>query len=212
MLPIELRDRIKYLFGLKKSNEEVFSLVFDEGKDYVKSDDQLRRCIISLKGKVDKESKSKTGIKPPEPKTFDDTPHRKIISKLYGGMPGKELEDACTDIVLDILENYEGFNSVMQGPPFRGTPFDFFGFKDDAPYIIEFKGSLNSFHHPGETQKRRMRELMDRIDGLNVALIQIRVKVKEKQYRIFYNEQLDILFHGRKMPIRQIEKWIMDRM
>jgi hypothetical protein len=56
--------------------------------------------------------------------------------------------------------------------------------------VIEFKGSLKSFNHPGETQKRRMRELLERIEGLNAALIQ--VKIETRQYRMFYGRELDV--------------------
>ncbi|GAH83131.1 unnamed protein product, partial [marine sediment metagenome] len=53
-------------------------------------------------------------------------------------------------------------------PDFTGTPFDFFGFKDGEPYIIEMKCSLKTFNTPGETQKRRMGELVSKVRGLKV--------------------------------------------
>jgi len=122
---------------------------------------------------------------------------------------GRELEEACNDIVVDILENYEGFTDVRKGPSFRGTPFNFFGFKDGRPYMIEFKESLKSFNHPGETKKRRMRELLDRIDGLGAALIQ--VKIETREYRIFHGKELDALFYGPRVPLKPIEDWIRER-
>ncbi len=51
---------------------------------------------------------------------------------------------------------------------------------------------------------------MKRIEGIRVALLQ--VKLKKAQYRIFYDEDLYPLFFGPKAPIRPIEKWIRDRM
>jgi hypothetical protein len=112
----------------------------------------------------------------PKPKKFDLNPHRERIGHLHEQTPGKEIEDACTDLVIDILTNYEGFEHVEKGPDFIGTPFDFFGYKEGQPYIIEFKGSLNTFNTPGETQKNRLQELLRRIDNLKVSLLQVKLK------------------------------------
>ena len=98
---------------------------------------------------------------------------------------------------------------VEKGPDYNGTPFDFFGYKDSKPYIIEFKGSLNSFNTPGETQKNRLQELLKRLDGLNIALLQ--VKIRKAQYRIFYNQQMTLLFDGAKAPLKPIESWLIER-
>jgi hypothetical protein len=119
----------------------------------------------------------------PSPKSFDVEPYREIVSELREEMDGKVFESRCRPIVLDILSSYEGFSSVQKGPDFQGTPFDFLGFKDGKPYIIEFKGSLDYFHTPGETQKKRLREILQTIEGLQVALLQ--VKVRKGLYRIF---------------------------
>ena len=75
-------------------------------------------------------------------KGFDDTKHRAVISQLQEHMDLREFEAACYPIVVDILQNYEGFERVEKGPAFQGTPFDFFGFRSDGPYII--KASLNN--------------------------------------------------------------------
>ena len=144
------------------------------------------------------------------PKEFDAEKHKKIISRLRPHMDFKEFEELCSPIAKDILENYEGFEKVKKGPKFTGTPFDFFGFKNGEPYIIEFKGSLNYFNSPGETQKRRMQELLNKIKGLRIALLQ--VKVKKAQYRILYNEEMDDLFQGTEAPLEPIEQWLRDRM
>ena len=145
----------------------------------------------------------------PRPKKFDEGKHRKIIDKLHNRMLGSELEKACDEIALDILTNYEGFEWVEKGPDFRGTPFDFFGLKNGAPYIIELKASLKSFNAPGETQKWRMQELLKRIEYLNIALLQL--KLNKAEYRIFYDEEMEILFKGTKAPLDPIERWIRER-
>ena len=144
------------------------------------------------------------------PKEFDAEKHEKIIRKLRPHMDLKEFEELCSPIAKDILENYEGFEKVEKGPQFIGTPFDFFGFESDVPCLIEFKGSLNYFNSPGETQKRRMQELLNKIKGLRIALLQ--VKVKKAQYRILYNEEMDDLFQGTEAPLEPIEQWLRDRM
>ena len=144
-----------------------------------------------------------------KPKDFDTKEYEEIIKKLSPHMDLREFEELCSPIATDILQNYEGFERVEKGPKFTGTPFDFFGFKNGEPYIIEFKGSLRYFHTPAETEKRRMRELLNKIQGLQIALLQ--VKLGEAQYRILYNDEMNILFYGGKAPFEPIETWIRDR-
>ena len=213
-LPEPVREKIKELFRQGYSNQSVLRFVKDEAKSYVSSDQELSRCVSSLKGKVIKRTtiiigKPKEVPHRPKAKEFNLLPHSKIMSKIHKDMPGKELERLCVDIALDILRSYEGFTKTQKGPNFQGTPFDFFGFKNGAPYLVEFKASLNSFHSPGETQKRRLQELLHRIRGLRVALLQ--VKLNKANYRIFYDEEMKLLFYGPKAPIEPIEKWIRVR-
>ena len=148
--------------------------------------------------------------KRPKPKKFHDAQYQKIIDQLHERMPGKDLQAHCTSIAEDILINYEGFEWIEKGPEFRGTPFDFFGLKNGAPYIIELKASLKSFNAPGETQKWRMWELLRRIEYLNIALIQL--QLNKAQYRIFYDDDMEILFNGTKAPFEPIEAWIRERL
>jgi hypothetical protein len=145
-----------------------------------------------------------------KPKEFDAIKHENTIRKLHPHMDLKKFEELCSPIAKDILENYEGFEKVEKGPQFTGTPFDFFGYKNGEPYIIELKSSLKYFHTPRETQKRRMQELLNRIKGLRVVLLQM--KIRKAQYRILYNDEMDILFNGVEAPLEPIEKFIRDRM
>lgn len=145
----------------------------------------------------------------PKPKEFYVDKYEHVISRLRENMSELELEQSCEEVALDILQNYEGFEKVEKGPTFRGTPFDFFGYKNGTPYIIELKGSLNSFNTPGETQKWRLKELLRTFDGLNIALLQ--VKLRKAEYRIFYNEDMEILFRGKKAPLEPVQKWIRER-
>jgi len=150
------------------------------------------------------------GSKLLKPKEFDTKKHEKIIRLLRPHMDLKEFEELCSPIAQDILENYEGFERLERGPQFTGTPFDFFGFKNAEPYIIELKCSLKYFHTPRETQKKRMKDLLNKIKGLRIALLQ--VKIRKDQYRILYNDEMDILFNGPEAPLEPIEKWLRDRM
>ena len=147
--------------------------------------------------------------KRPSPKKFDSTKYKKIIEKLHLNMSELEFERKSEIVVPDILENYEGFRRVEKGPDFRGTPFDFLGFKESIPYIIEYKGSLNNYNTPGETQKRRLQEILKKINGLHVTLLQ--VKLLKSQYRIFYDEEMDLLFRGKQAPIEPIVSWLKER-
>jgi hypothetical protein len=113
---------------------------------------------------------------------FDAKKYKKRISQLREHMDFKEFEELCSPIAKDILENYEGFEKVTKGPQYTGTPFDFFGFKNGEPYIIELKSSLKYFNAPREAQKRRMQDLLNKIKGLRIALLQI--KIRKAQFRI----------------------------
>ena len=146
----------------------------------------------------------------PKPKQFDADKHSKSISKLTENMSEKEFEQACEPVALDILQNYENFERVEKGPNFGGTPFDFFGFKDGSFYIIELKSSLNHFNAPGETQKRRLKELLKSIKGIKIALLQ--VKLNKGEYRIFFNEDMEVLFQERRVPLEPIQDWIKKRL
>jgi len=123
-------------------------------------------------------------------------------------MPTKEFEAACEPIVLDILANHEDFASIEKGPAFTGTPFDFFGFRDGAPYIIELKASRHHFNLPGETQRHRMEQLLEAVDGLHIGLLQI--KVCDGVYRTLYDDDVTRLFSGRKAPMEPVVGWVKE--
>ena len=192
----------------------MFRLVKTEGLIHVETEDELWRCLSSLKGRATFQGPPKgtpeTPPKRPQPKPFDKRPFESVLRGLNENMPEKELESACRDIAKHVLVKHEGFEKVVDGPTFRGTPFDLFGFKDGAPYAIELKSSLDRFNHPGETQKWRLQELWKRIEGLHIALLQL--AAKRGRYRIFYDSQMNILFFGPKAPLEPIEAWIRHRM
>ena len=55
-----------------------------------------------------------------------------------------------------------------------------------------------------------MQELLKNINGLHVAHIQL--KLKENEYRIFYDDQMDLLFYGSKMSLGPIEDWVRNEL
>ena len=145
-------------------------------------------------------------IKRPRPNKFNTEKFSEIIGSLSKNMDGMEFERRCEPIVMEILKEYEGFDKVFKGPNFNGTPFDFFGFKNGRPYMIEFKGSLDHYNSPDETQKHRLKEILERVEGLGVALLQVRLN--DGVYRMFYDEDLAKLFEGRQVPLEPIIDWI----
>lgn len=223
ILTKQLRDRILGMFAEGMSSIEVFDAVYAQTIEYVDSENQLSRCIASLKGFATKkqgmkandsewEDKSVEAIPLPQRKSFDNSEYEEIINTLGKTTPGYEFEKACNPIVIDILKNYEGFDQIIDanaGNSFHNPPFDFLGFKNGEPFIIEFKGSLESLNCPGESQKKRLQDLLKRIAGLNVALLQVRLK--NSDYRILYNDELKPLFDGNPAPLEPIEDWLRDR-
>ena len=51
-LPEALREKIKELYQQGYQKEEVFRLVKTEGLIHVETEDELRRCLTSLKGRA----------------------------------------------------------------------------------------------------------------------------------------------------------------
>lgn len=208
-LPNELRDKIIRFFRQGYNFDEVYQKVREEALYHLKNDEEIRGCLRSIKGKAKDKPKIKRAV-PPKIKKFDKKEFEDDIEKLKG-KSGKDLEKAVVPIVKDILIKYEKFEEEPEpGPPYRGTPFDLFGFKNNIPYAIEVKTSLESFNYPGETQKVRLKTLKKKIKGLHVALFQI--AVTDGRYKIFYDEQMDILFNGPKTSLDRIEDWIKKRL
>jgi len=211
ILPEVIREAVKELLKKGYARESVFRFINDQSRKYVNSDKQLMRCIVSIERTVPHiPQKTKNYPEPPEPKDFDPQSYSKTLTKLNKRTPNKILEERGTKIAVDILTKYEDFKKIERGPNFAGTPFDLFGHKNSKPYIIELKCSLNHFQYPGEIQKKRMKELLKNIKGLHVALLQL--KLKKSEYKIFYDDQMDLLFYGPKKSLAPIEDWIRERL
>jgi len=211
ILPELIREDIKELLRKGYTHEAVSKFVENEAKNYVKPEKQLERYIVSIERIAPEIPKKRIDYpEPPEPKEFDPKLFSSTIERLNRRTSLKKIEEKGAEIAKKILEKQENFTDVKPGPDFAGTPFDFFGFKNKKPYIIEMKCSLNNFNYPGEIQKKRMQELLRNIKGLHVALIQL--KLKKGEYRIFYDNQMDLLFYGSKMPLGLIEDWVKKRL
>ena len=208
ILPESIREDIKILLMKGYSKEAVAKFVGKESQSYISSEKQLERCIVSIERIFPDIPKVRNDFPVvPRPKEFDPVPYSNILAGITKRTPLKEIEDRGARIAKKILKKYEKFENISNGPSYAGTPFDLFGFKNKKPYIIELKASLSTFNYPGEIQKKRMQDLLRRIKGLHVALIQIKLKEKP-EYKIFYDNQMDLLFYGSKMPLGPIENWI----
>lgn len=139
---------------------------------------------------------------------FNKKELRSIIEKAKIAKSTREFEESVYPIAKHVLENCEGFTNMVRGPSYNGTPFDFFGFKNGKPCIIELKASKKYFNLPGVVQRERMLEVRNKIPGLKVALLQIRLV--NSYYRILYNGELRKLLEKerRKAPIEPIVQWI----
>jgi len=50
ILPIDLREKVMNYFDEGHSSKDIVDLIKDEAKPYVENDDQLKNCVISIKG------------------------------------------------------------------------------------------------------------------------------------------------------------------
>jgi len=215
ILPESLREEIVNLFEQGFSSVEIYDAVIEDSKPYVESHEQLMRCLSSLKSKaaLKKKTIQVKRFNVPKPKKFDISKHQGILKQLSPNMIEKDFENLCEGIIIDILENYEGFTNIENAnktPQFHNPPFDFFAFKGSKPFVIEFKGSLNTYHASGETHKRRLKELLKRIGRLHIALLQ--VKLNAAEYRIFYNDDMNLFFDGKKVSINPVAQWIRTKL
>jgi len=219
LLPYPVRVRVWNLIGKEKTTHQIAEAVYKEAKPFVKSKRQLIRCIAAIRGihsggltpvRTIKYEPSVGPVEVPTPKKFPEKKYKEIIRKLRKNMPGPLIEQFSEKIAIDILQNQEGFEKIEKGPDFVGTPFDFFAYKNRKPYMIELKSSLIYFHSPGETQKRRMKQLLQQVPSLKVALLQI--ALKKGEYRMFYDKEVKgLLFPDREAPLEPIREWIGKR-
>jgi hypothetical protein len=218
VLPKTLIEEIKNLASQGYSSMEIFDAVQEKARKVVASEAQLARCISGIRGRVNPKTDNpqatpEKSISIPLPMAFDTAKYQDLISTLKEETNFVQFEKGCLDVVLDILTNYVGFRDIEVATNIFGysnPPFDFFGYKDEKPYLIEFKGSLSHFHGPKETQKRKLQELRKKVKGLNLALLQVRLL--NGDYRIFFEEQMDLFFDGPQRDLAPVVTWIKEKL
>jgi hypothetical protein len=55
-----------------------------------------------------------------------------------------------------------------------------------------------------------MKEVIAHVDGLNIALLQIIINTGE--YRIFYNDEMNLFFDGKKISVKPVVDWIKSKL
>lgn len=209
VLPGTLIKKIIALKSKETSFNEILASVREEAQSYVKSDDQLARCVQAILRNADE----------PQPKPIPDNifqTYQDLFKDLREDLDPKVFEEKAEPIVKALLA-HEGFQKIFNANTESGymnPPFDFLGFKEGIPYMIEFKGSLEHFNAPGETQKRRLHELKENISKLHVGLLQIAFsggKEGKGEYRFLVEEEMDHLFTGYQIPLEKLENWINEQ-
>jgi hypothetical protein len=225
------KEQIEDILNLRKkgySSIQIFESIQPQAQQYVKSEDQLLHCIRRIGEKGDKATgtlkNAKKTIKGKiTPQEFSEITKKDLIPQIGRETRLKEVEKLYKDIVIDILthEKFVEIHPVSIEEKLQNPPFDYFGFKGKTPYLIEFKGSIDSFNSPGETQKRRLQELKNEFEqqNLHLALLQVRLLrdqtggFKESvEYRIFYDDDLNIFFDGQGISLGPVIDWIKDRL
>lgn len=210
ILPEVMIEDIKELFRKGYTRDAAVKFVKREARRYVDSDKKLMKCISSIEKKIRDKPKEKIEFpKPPEIRKFDPKPYKRRLSKINEKTALEDLDQVGIKVAKNILKKNEKFKKVKDAPELAGTPFDFLAIRNKKPYIIKSKSGVDQFTYPEEVQKMRIRALLRNVKGLRVALLQL--KLKEAEYRIFYDHQLDLILYGSTMPLGPIEQWIRDR-
>ena len=119
--------------------------------------------------------------------------------------------ETCEKIGHEILEEYEQFGLVRESKgKFRGQPFDRLCRKEDIWYIVEIKGARHGFGStPGHTQKRRMRKVLEEVDGLEPGLLQI--DLEAAKYKVRYGQEVRDLIEEKerkRLQVNNIINWV----
>jgi hypothetical protein len=108
--------------------------------------------------------------------------------------------------ILKLQEGFEQVAPVESRADLKYCPFQLFGFKDRLPYIVAVKTTTHRFVRPADSLVNRLLKLARRIDGLNVAWMQI--KIERGTYRIFYKEAFKFL----TADMKPVELWLRQRL
>ena len=146
---------------------------------------------------------------PPQSKPISATIQGNGIVRPEHANSRTELKTVGVEAAVQILQFQEGFEQVAPveaRADLKRCPFQLFGFKDRLPYIIAVKTSIDRFVRPADGLTDRLLALARRIDGLNVACMQIRLD--KGTYRIFYKEAFKFLV----TDMKPVENWLRQRL
>ena len=195
-----LRKNIHKLYFEGYKIEDIFNAVFKEAIRQVKTEEEVWKCIQAI---IRNANQSKY-----LPKEFDSKKYFDDAQYLKSLKP-KEFELETSPFAKDILITYEKFDQIIdanQQLNFNNPPFDFLGKKNGTQYLIEYKGRFNQFGGIGKDQRRRQHRIIDKIESLKSALIQI--NFRDQEYKILYDSQIDDCYPDKEIPMDNIIKWI----
>lgn len=136
-----------------------------------------------------------------------------ILGKDFGRMdqtqPRQDLKAVGVNAAARILGLQEGFEQVAPveaRADLKHCPFQLFGFRDRLPYIVALKTAADRFVRPADGLMDRLLALARRIDGLNVAFMQI--NLDRGTYRIFYKEAFKFL----AADLKPVERWLRQQL
>jgi len=146
---------------------------------------------------------------PPQPKPISAAIFGNGVGRPEQAQPRADLKAVGVKAAVQILRLQEGFEQVTPveaRSDLKRCPFHLFGFKDRLPYIIAVKTATDRFVRPADGLADRLLALARRIDGLNVAFMQI--NLARGTYRIFYKEAFRFL----AADMKPVEQWLRQRL
>ena len=241
-LPKNIREEIIDLFIQGKTNEYILDKIIHRSSLPL---NELSNCIRSLKGvatqKMNRISekihvkystvhktmhmdKHKTedlnNLTYIRKGTFDNARYSYLRKKIIEvGNKHAKAESYYKIIAKDILEEFEGFDSVIPAPNFQGRPFDLFALRKNTYSTIELKGSLKGSNMPSQTQLVRMEDLLGYLKNENITVnpYLLQITLDEGFYRLWMPKGVIGLFKdtdktlGKYKPIAPIGDWIKQK-
>jgi len=129
ILPETIREDIKELLRKGYTREAVAKFVKNEAQDYVDSDEQLNRCIVSIERTINDIPEHRIGLPvPPKSKIFDPKKYSRRLTTITKRSSIKKIDEIGVEVAKKLLTQELGFTKVQDGPKFAGTPFDLLGF------------------------------------------------------------------------------------
>jgi hypothetical protein len=199
-----LKKKIRKLRSENYEIEEIFNIVLEEALEQVDSHEEAWKCVQA--------NITSFNTRKYAPKQFDATKYLDDVQYLKSLKP-KKFEEETIPFAKDILKKYENFDQISdanQQLNFNNPPFDFFGFKNGSPHIIEYKGRYKQFGAIRKGQRQRQHRILENVKSLKSALIQI--NFREQEYKILYDNQIDDCYPAKEIPMDSIINWIRSKL